>query len=164
MKTIPYVPNGANANTEYRTFRSSDKKYVLDKLREIIELANGCIQAPEQSLKSIGVKMKTPTRNISRMGKIHNAKMNSIFSAADGIVDNIENGTQRDFSNWTCKIVEETFKEMKSIFSDWEEVEFTKVDELPKRAEVVEPTSLRTTLSDLFDLSDYEATLIFKKK
>jgi hypothetical protein len=164
MKTIPYVPNGANANTEYRTFRSADKKYLMDKLREVVELGNGCIQAPEQSLKSIGVKMKTPNRNIPRMGKIHNAKMNSIFSAAEGIVDNIENGTQRDFSNWTCDIVSASFKEMKNIFNDWEEVEFKQVDELPKHAQVHNPITSQTTLSDLFDLSEYKAIITFEKK
>jgi len=159
MKTIPYVPNGANANTEYRNFRPADKKYLMDKLREVVELGDGCIQAPEQSLKTIGLKMKTPTRNIPRMGRIHNAKMNSIYSAAEGIVDNIENGTQRDFSNWTCDIVEKSFKEMKNIFSDWEEVEFQRVDELPKRADVVDPIIEQTTLSDLFDTSVYEVTV-----
>jgi len=164
MKTIPYVPNGANANTEYRTFRPADKKYLMDKLREVVELGDGCIQAPEQSLKGIGVKMKTPTKNIPRMGRIHNAKMNSIYSAAEGIVDNIENGTQRDFSNWTCDIVEKSFKEMKNIFNDWELVEFTEVDELPKRADVVDPVAINSTLSDLFDLSHYEAIILLKKK
>lgn len=165
MKTIPYRAKTEikTANTEYREFRSADKKYLMDKLREIIELADGCINAPEQYLKTIGIKMKTPNKNIPRMGKINQSKMNSIYSAAEGIVDNIQNGTQEDFSNHTCKITEASFKELKNIFNDWELVEFVEVDELPKHAPVHDPIETKTTLSDLFDTQIYEVTVRRKK-
>ena len=162
MKTIRYKVKENSATTQYREHRPPDKRYVMDKLREIIELADGCIKAPEQSLATIGIKMKTPNKEIPRMGRMNGAKMNSIYSAAEGIVDNIENGTQRDFSNHTHKIIEKTFTEMQKIFADWEEVEFIEVSEWPK-AENVIPTG-GSMFEKLFDLSDYEMHVTFTKK
>lgn len=162
MKTIEYKVKDVRANTQYRELRPPDRKYLLDKLREISELGNGCINAPEQSLRTIGIKIRTPNKNLPRQGKINNGCMNSIQTAADGILDNIENGTQRDFSNHSCKLIEKTFTEMTKIFNDWAEVEFKEVSSF-RQAQPVVAQYPGSTFDDLFTTQVYEVTVTRKR-
>lgn len=161
---IQYIVKEVKASTQYRRIKPSDQKWVLDQLREIINIV-GVFQknadADDQPAKNIVYKLIMPNKNIPRQGRQNLGRMNSILSAAEGIVDNFENGTQYDFSNHTCAIVQETFSEMKKIFPDWELVSWTEVTEFS-----VEPPKpiLQTTIAEIFDLSEYEMVTTFRKK
>lgn len=161
MKTIEYKVKDTKAYTQYRELQSHDKKYLMNELRNIISLADECISHPQQSLKTIGIKMKTPVSTLPRQGKINNGVMNSIYTAASGIVDNIENGTQRDFSNHSCKLIEKTFNEMIKIDSNWEQVEFVEVESFTKPTVAPQPKdTTETTFSDMFEIE----SITFRRK
>jgi len=157
MKQIPYKVKDVKAGTEYRDLLPADRKYLLDKLREIAEIAEGCSTSDQPGLQKIGSILTRPNKNIPRMSKAYGGGMNSIRTAANGIVDNIENGTQRDFSNRTCEIVERTFSEIIKTFSDWEEVEFVKT-------EVLEKPKLEVAGGSIFDPSMWEMVTTFRKR
>ena len=138
---------------------------MLDKLREIIQLTEECERSNQEDLIDISRVLKKPSGAIPRMGKQFQGKFNSVYSAAEGIIHNIEDGTQDHLSNYTCNIIEKTFTKMKETFPEWEEVKFVETDVLPK---VIPPAPTptiptNTTLSDLFDLSKFEATVTFRK-
>ena len=152
---IQYIPKISHATTEYRDIQPSDLKYIMNKLREVNELADGCYNSTNSELRKIGHKLKLPNKNLPRKGSKYGGGMNSIQSAASGIVDNIENGTQRDFSNHTCSIISKSFIELANIFPDWEPVTFIPVTEFS----TIQQDLFQTTLADHFNTQVYEVTI-----
>jgi hypothetical protein len=148
MKTIEYKVKTTAAYTQYRETQPADRKWVLDNLRDIQDLYN-------LAHFTLQADMHRPNKNIPRQGRQNGGRSNSILSAATGILSNIEDGTQRDFSNHTCDIIEKTFKELNKLITDWEPVKFTQVGEFTQQ---VLQQPIQTTLSDLFDTQVYEVT------
>ena len=75
-KTFQYIKKDTKANTEYRELQKHDKKYVMDKLRDIIEIADGIKDKPEY--KDIHWQIIRPNSKLPRQGTGHS---NSIYRA-----------------------------------------------------------------------------------
>ena len=151
-KILQYIKKDVRADTEYRELQRHDKKYVMDKLRDIIEIAEGIKDKPEY--KDIHWQIIRPNSKLPRRS---NGASNSIYSAAAGIISNIEDGTQRDFSNKTCGLITKTTAELSTILLDWDEIAFEETVSFPLIPTTKTPF-IRTTYRDMFDVN-YEITI-----
>lgn len=142
--------------TKYITIQPHDKKYLMDKLRELSEIAAGCLASDDQSYKTIGMRLSVPQAQLPRRSNREGGGMNSIKSACDGIIANIEDGTQRDFSIKTMDLITKAFASAANIFTDWDRVEFVKVSEFSKAKPIVTGLPLD---SNLFEPITFEVTV-----
>lgn len=142
--------------TKYIILQPHDKKYLLDKLRELSEIAEGCLASEEQSFKTIGLRLCLPQAKLPRRSNKQGGGMNSIKSACDGIIANIEDGTQRDFSIKTADLITKAFAAAGLIFNDWDGVEFVPVTEFTKAKPIVTEIPLD---SNLFEPITFEVTV-----
>jgi hypothetical protein len=153
MKKIIYEVKSVSANTEYREVSKEDKKWVLDQCQRISTLADDCVKSVNSDLRSIGNELTKPDKELIRQGSGH---LNSVKTLVDGVITNMVKGSQRDFSNRTCKGLDGAFKKASEIFNTVEEVEWVK-GEL-NTVQAMDPQQ-GTTLSDLFDTQVYEVTV-----
>lgn len=162
MKTIEFIPKDTKATTQYRTIQPADKRWVLDKLRDIEEMRAFCESSNDQELKKMAAHLLKPTSKIPRLGT---GGYNSIISAVGGILSNIEDGTQRDFSDKTCRIIEKTFAHLNSVMSEWDLIEFVQVAEFSKQKETP-PKPQISSPDQKFSvvLGDYEVDVVIKRK
>lgn len=160
MKKIIYEVKSVSANTEYREVSKEDKKWALEQCQRISDLATHCVKSPNKDLRTAGTDLTKPDGSLIRQGSGHH---NSIKTLVDGVIDNMVKGSQRDFSNRTCRGLEGAFKKASEIFNTIEEVEWVK-GTLPSDVQAMDPPQMETTLGDLFDLSNYEAITTFRKK
>lgn len=159
MKTIQYKVKKTQATTQYREIQPADKRWVLEKLRDIERIKEYCELNSGLEIKTLLSDITKPRTKIPRLGT---GSMNSIVSAAAGILSNIEDGTQRDFSHKTCKIIEKTFEQMNILMNEWESVEFVEVEEF-----IVEKTTPpEKTADQSFSvvLGDYIVDIVIKSK
>ena len=151
MRTVYYQnKKGVNANTIYRTTSIEDRRWLLETVQDILDLTVLMKTEPEYTL------LTRPNRNLPRQGTGH---FNSIESAAQGIIDNMVRGSQRNFSHRTCTLIERLFDEMQKIIPEWEQVRF--VDELEIKSQ---PEARPNTYTDLFDISAYDVEYIVLKR
>lgn len=152
-KQIKYKVKSVSATTEYREVSKEDKQWVLDQVQRINDLADACSNSPNSDLRQIGHELNSPNKDLIRQG---NGKMNSVKTLVSGVIDNMIKGSQRDFSNRTCKGLSASFKISSEIFTTVEEVEWIKgdIDEV----QAMDTPQLGTTYSDLFDIQTYEVT------
>jgi hypothetical protein len=162
MRTIEYIPKATKATTEYRTLQAADKKWVMEKLRDIEHMRVFCEGSADTELKRMLAHLTKPTSKIPRLGT---GGYNSIISAVDGILSNIEDGTQRDFSDKTCKIVESTFAHLHSQLPEWDLVEFVQVAEFtPQKKTTPKPVISSTDQQFSVLFGDYEIDVVIKSK
>ena len=162
MKTIQFIPKDTKARTQYRTLQAEDKRWVMERLRDIEGMRAFCENAQDTELKSVLANLTKPTSKIPRLGT---GGYNSIISAVGGILSNIEDGTQRDFSDKTCKIIEKTFTHLNSFVPEWELIEFVEVAEFTAQKETP-PKPVISSPDQKFSvvLGDYEIDVVIKKK
>jgi hypothetical protein len=121
MKQITYAVKSTKANTEYRQVNIQDKHWILQQVKQSLAIINGCQQSFNQELKHTAVKYILPNGSLIRKGDGH---MNSIKSLLEGIHDNMVNGTQRDFSDKTCKGLKSAFDALSNDFNDIQAIEW----------------------------------------
>lgn len=154
MKVINYKVKSVTANTEYREVSPEDKKWVLDQAQRILDLENECTNSINSDLRSIGSELRTPSKHLIRQGT---GAHNSIKSLCDGVVNNMVKGSQRDFSNRTCKGLEEAFIQASEIFTSVEEVKFIQGE--VNDIQAMDTPQSGTTYSEIFDVQVYEVTV-----
>jgi hypothetical protein len=153
MKKIIYEVKSVSANTEYREVSKEDKKWVLDQVTRISTLADDCVKSVNSDLRSIGTELTKPDKELIRQGSGH---LNSVKTLVDGVITNMVKGSQRDFSNRTCKGLDGAFRKASEIFNTVEEVEWVK-GEL-NTVQAMDPP-IETTLSEIFDTRIFEVTV-----
>jgi len=153
MKQIPYKNKKTGASTIYCDVSPDDKQWVIDKCREITLLEQALRSA---NLNATADEITKPRKSLPRQGS---GKSNSIQSAADGVLDNLTKGTQRNLSHKTRDLLSKSFKEMNNIIPNFEEVEFV---EQSKAGVDIDMEPSGTTLSDLFDIDSI--TITYRKK
>lgn len=119
--TIQYRKLERNANTTYIDISSIDKKYILDRLNEVNMFHDVC---KKSKLNNEVVRIIRPNSNLLKMGATERYKKNSIYTAVNGILNNLRKG-QRDLSEKTAKLISQVSNEMyKFIGEDYEVIEF----------------------------------------
>lgn len=154
MKKIIYEVKSVSANTEYREVSKEDKKWVLDQAQRISTLADECMKSSNSDLRKAGTDLTKLDGSLIRRSTGHH---NSVKTLVDGVIDNMVKGSQRDFSNRTCKGIEGAFKKASEIFNTIEEVEWIKGS--ISNVQAMDAPQVETTYSEIFDTQVYEVTV-----
>lgn len=156
-KTIPFKQKPKTSGTVYNETTSTDTKYVLNKCKRVVEVADAC----EQHGITEGQRLFSRNGN---MPKQSTGKMNSPKSMCQGVIDNFNDG-QYNLSDPQIKGLAEAFTVANDIIDNFDEIVFEKVSELPKLSL---PTTIteQSTFGDLFgdDVEEVHVTKIYRRK
>jgi hypothetical protein len=158
MKTVKYKIKENNANTEYREVSKEDKEWVLSQAQRISNLADDCAKSTNQDILDAGRELTKTRKELIRQGT---GTLNSVKTLVDGVIKNMVQGGQRDFSDRTCKGLQGAFKIASEVFNTIEEVEWEESTTLRNDPYTMDP--IQTTLSDLWDTQVYEVTVKRKR-
>jgi hypothetical protein len=155
---IPYIKKKTSANTEYRQLRPLDRKLILDKCQEVVDLDDALkkFNSPDSQT------LNAPNAKMPRMTPPFGQGRNSARSMCEGTLDNFKIGTQYDLSSKTMDGLDEAFRVAHSVVDEFEEVDFHEVDSFPKTAPVIDTSN--STFNDLFNYYEIETITLRRKK
>lgn len=135
MKQIEYKTKSTSANTIYTDIQVEDKNFIKEQLCRYIQAGH------------IAGELTLPTSKIGRRG---DGSQNSVESLACGILDNMENQGQRDFSVEGLNRISAASKIARKALPElFEELVFTEVTSFTKKKPLPAP-STNTLPSNLF--------------
>ena len=156
MRTIKYKEKITSANTIYVDIDRVDYHWLRDQMRKINDILDLIEQAPDlRSGKEIDeffcVNKDLPRRAQKPYG------LNSVRTLVAGIVDNMANGTQRDFSLVTLPGIAYAINLANQTFDSFDSVEFVDKNNPPV------PTG-PSPFEQLFEWDTCEITVTIRKK
>ncbi len=159
MRTIQYMIRENEATTQYRAIRDIDKKYIIDSLKTV----QGLLQLMNKNNTNATIRMlfEQPSNTLPWQTRPARRR-NSLSSFIDGVLENMDAGSQRDPSSKTCKGLVEVFKAMSELDVGFDEIQFEQVLDINKKntPEMIE----QSTFAKMFDIEAYKMTVTFEKK
>ena len=123
MKTIYYTPKQTSANTQYVDIHQLDKRYIIARLRDLVEFCEIIATVKDRSARPIQELLVTPISDLPKHAQPPYGR-NSIYTYGSGLLDNITLNGQRDFSEKNLDGLRVIFDVLHELVYDNEVVEF----------------------------------------